>query len=164
MSSPSNIEQWLDSLPEEVIQREMDEWEARLHEANVEFSKRREILDLKRRWRETYRRSPQPDTAPSPIEGEGSLFPERPSSIRESVLRVFAAAPAKETWTTPEIAALLIERGWMESNEKSIRSLQSALSRMRSEGDVVRVRHGVYRSAAQATAAQAFAERGGEPD
>ncbi len=159
--SPSKIEEWFASLPEEDIQREMDEWEERMREANIEYNKRREILDLKRRWREAYAvRAP---AATDASKTEPTLFPERPSSIRESVLQVIASDPMKATWTASELKDALVERGWMTNDQKSMRSLQSALSRMQAEGKIARVRHGVYRSAALA-AAQALSEEGSESD
>jgi hypothetical protein len=165
MTDPS-IEAWLDSLPEEVIQREMDEWEARMRQANIEYSKRREILELKRRWRESYGVSFE--ERGSEDKPESTLFPERPSSIRESVLQVMVIDPLR-IWNTRELTDALVERGWMENDEKSVRSLQSALSRMQAEGLIIRVRHGHYKSVAsvfaeQAAAEQALSEQGADTD
>ena len=162
MDGRSVLERWLDELPEEEIQREMDEWEARMHEANAEYAKRREILDLKRRWRERYGVPSIPPPGPpcmtwvEPLGAPRCFLSARRASA-QSVLQVLAAEPSDRTWSTPQIRDALVGRGWMEDDDKSMRSLQSALSRMKAEGRIIRVRHGVYKSAAVAAALTAAA-------
>lgn len=165
MQETSKIEEWLDALPEDEIQRELDEYQAQLEIIAREVNKRRELLDMKRRWRDFYgvgRPEPQPpDTAQGP---SVTLFPERPSSIRGSVLEVIASDASRERWSAQLLKAKLVERGWMEDTTKAMRSLLSALSRMTADGELVRVGHGIYRSVAQDAAAQAFSGQGEEPD
>ncbi len=176
MAKRSALEKWLDELPEEELQREMDEWEIVMRQANIEYAKRREVLELKRRWREQYG-SPstahaQTATEKTPEQESSSkqtLFPDRPANLRAAVLEVVNDGPPSQEWTTTDIRDGLVERGWMENSEKSVRTLQSALSRMQAEGRIVRVRHGVYQSAALAAAsalaaANGVAEPGGESD
>ncbi len=168
MAGTSKIEEWLEALPEEEIQRELDEFQAELTRISAEVNKRREILEMKKRWREFYgvkfgQDSTEPLTTNDEPPVTGDLT-ERPRSIRAAVLRVMATDPAKNEWAVQELREALVQREWMADTPKALRSLLSALSRMTSEEELERVRQGIYRTAVQEAALQVFSDQGGQPD
>ena len=159
MPDTSRIEQWLDQLPEEEIQRELNELQEQMTHLTQEIAKRREVLELKQRWRDWYQVSFSQGSPTATVEGltEGGPAEFVPAvvilpptgGIRERVLRVMDRRPDKEEWAVPELREALIANGWMADDDKALRSLVSALSRMTKEGRLERVRHGHYRSAVQ---------------
>jgi hypothetical protein len=167
MEKPLSLEEWLDALPEAEIQRELDDLQAQLNHLSFEVNKRREVLEMKKRWREFYGvKSPESEPAANEaaVDAELTVTMDRPASIRESVLRAMASEPAKAEWSIQDIRIALVEREWMEDAKWALRSLLAALSRMTSDGDLQRVRRGVYRPAVQETALQTFADQGGASD
>jgi hypothetical protein len=160
------ITRWLNDLPEAEIEREIHDLSDQINELAARLNTLREAIELKRRF-EMYM-APQikqddaggagDDEQPAPRESSA----DKPGSIREGVLAVMESNPARAEWSLPAIYKSLVEREWLEDSNQAMRSLGAALSRMTTEGEIARVRRGVYKRAAKSAALQELLELGGE--
>jgi hypothetical protein len=148
------IERWLNDLPAEQLQQEIDGLELQIQQLAFQVNARRDILQLRERFRNFYaHRIPdattttvREDTAPpQPAPGTGSeqLLTTKPRTLAAGVLSLMDESVAHE-WTTGDIYGTMVAYGWIEDSEPSQRSLGAALSRMAAANDIVRIRRGVY--------------------
>lgn len=66
-----------------------------------------------------------------------------PSSKAEAVLRVLGSE-SNRPWSTPEVAAVMVGRGWAEDPESELASLAATLSRLHAERKIHRPARGKY--------------------
>lgn len=140
-SSTDFIATWLDQLPEEEIQREIDALGQQISDLSLRLNTLREAVDMKRRFQQFV-------AGRRPLAGDGRdsapPAPGRPTSIREAVLLLMAHEPGV-LWPVTTLQSELIGRGWLKDSPQALRSLGAALSRMTSDGEIARVERGVYR-------------------
>jgi hypothetical protein len=159
MPTDFSIQSWLEELPDEEIEREMNELQEQIQALSARHNTLREARDLKQRFRQFYGggtptniteiSSAENDAAAempfissvTKVYGPGA---PRPSSISKSVLLVMESNPEKREWTVGDIYSALVDRGWLEDSKQSERSLGAALSRMKSEGEIDRPSRGLY--------------------
>ena len=150
MPDQSIIEQWLDELPEDQIQQELDDLTRQMDALVLEIQKRREVLELKKRFREYFiPRSQEVQqgrvVSPDPtLDFAVPVAEITPRSIKAAVLRLMDDSPGTE-WPVRVIFDALVENGWLDNTNQALRSLAAALSRMRTEGDIERPSRGVYK-------------------
>ena len=164
MPTDFSIKRWLEQLPDEEIEREMNELEEQIQALHNRHSALREARDLKQRFKDFYSHSvAQPIGTEAKGEDAavpGTFIPSttkvyapelRPSSISKAVLLLMESGDKPE-WTVGEISDGLIERGWLNRSTQAQRSLGAALSRMTTDGEIRRVSRGRYATASPDTA------------
>lgn len=151
------IKDWLDQLPEERIERQLDEVNKQMSALAAKANAFREALELKKRFREFYgpqieRDESATSSTPTPaginatstVSGTVRAHNGSRPAMRKAVLEIMAD-PSQDEWPVPELQAELIRREWLDNTSQALRSLGAALSRMTTEGEVDRVRRGVYK-------------------
>jgi hypothetical protein len=66
-----------------------------------------------------------------------------PQSKAEATLRVLGSE-SNRPWSAPEVAAVMVDRGWAEDPESELASLASTLSRLHAERKIHRPARGKY--------------------
>lgn len=175
--SQFSIQRWLEDLPDEEIQREMDELNEQIRALSNRHNALREALDLKQRFRQFYGGGTPTTTEISPAAENGAAVempfipsvtkvhaPElRPSSISKSVLLLMESVPDKREWSVSDLSDALVERGWLDRGTAAQRSLGAALSRMTTDGEIRRVSRGRYAPTAPEPASPSLLDsEGGE--
>lgn len=123
-----SLQRWLEELPDDEIEREMNLLHEQIQTLTARYSTLQEARSLKQRFQ-----CPRPSAEPSP----------RPSSISKGVLLVMASGEKSE-WSVGDIYQALVNHGWIEYSNRSLRSLGAVLSRMYSDGEIRRIARGRY--------------------
>lgn len=142
------IKPWVESLDSSAIGEHLERIDAEIAALQSERGWLLEGLEFKHRWDEA--QSGGPNAAPPPRAVPEAHFPlDGGPPIRtktEGLLRVMGSDPHRE-WTTPDIAEIMIKKGWMDDSEGDHASLTSTLSRLVGESRIHRPQRGRYRLA-----------------
>jgi hypothetical protein len=157
------VKDWLDQLPEEQIERQLQELSQEQSILSAKIGALREALELKKRFREWYGPAISIADADHVTGIEAALVTKQAPTIREAVLAVMAD-PAHEEWPVPDLYGAIVANGWLEDSTQALRSLGAALSRMTAEGEIRRVRRGVYTRTPDLAATQGLLDIGDESD
>jgi len=157
MATDFSIKNWLEELPDEQIEGEIAALDEQIQTLAARINTLRGALELKQRFRNLYGSEPPVSRTTAKSEEVPAIevpfipsvtkvhAPElRPSSIGKSVLLVMESSPEKREWAVGDIYSALVDRGWLEDSNQSLRSLGAALSRMKSEGEIRRLSRGLY--------------------
>lgn len=148
MVMTGKVEKWLQALPEEAIQTELENLRNEALDLQRRIEVREQALTMKRALSEEA--SPEPDLE--------SLFPVRPTSNggevkrgRDAIRTIIAALPHRTEWSIPDMLAAMHERGWPANTH----SVQVNLSRMYRDGELTKHGTGIYVPAKKEVPAEA---------
>jgi hypothetical protein len=136
MSGINELVQVIDGMSEADLTRELDELEERV-----------EMIRFALHYKQTRRKA---DAPPAPQERAHELETERPASRRppknrrRAILALMHDFPGK-VWRYQEVREAMIERGWLDPDERANHALGVAMSKMASLGQLERPERGYYR-------------------
>lgn len=133
----TEVERWLESLPEESIEAELEELRRQAHEINRGIEIREQALAMKRTF--TNERHGQP-RGNWPVRQTRVFEASPPFRGRDAIRQIIQETPAKRTWTIAEMLEAILKRGWTGNTH----SVQVNLSRMYRDGELDKESVGVY--------------------
>jgi hypothetical protein len=131
------VEKWLESLPEESIEVELDELRHQAKEINRAIEIREQALGMKRTF--TNERL-DPRRGNWPVRQTRVFEASPPFRGRDAIRQVIRETPEKRTWTISEMLEAILRRGWTGNTH----SVQVNLSRMYRDGELDKESVGVY--------------------
>ncbi|HWC48979.1 MAG TPA: hypothetical protein VG448_08880 [Solirubrobacterales bacterium] len=131
------VEKWLESLPEESIEAELEELRNQVSGINRAIEIREQALAMKRTFANERL---DPRRGNWPVRQTRVFEASAPFRGRDAVRQVIRETPEKRTWTISEMLEAILKRGWAGNTH----SVQVNLSRMYRDGELDRESVGVY--------------------
>jgi|GEM_PF-4071169 len=131
------VEKWLESLPEESIEAELEQLRHKAKEINRGIEIREQALTMKRTF--THERRDQA-RGNWPVRQTRVFSPNAPFRGRDAIRKVIEETPEKRRWTISEMLEAILQRGWTGNTH----SVQVNLSRMYRDGELDKESVGVY--------------------
>jgi hypothetical protein len=145
---------WIEAFPTQELERRLTTLVKRRRDLDVEIRFLQTQILRYRQYLQDLRPSPSEATQPPESEqrhdGPPTSRPTRPPK-RLAVLKLLSESPGR-TWRLADIRNTLIERGWLDDNDRARHALQVALLGMAKRGELEKPRTGFYRLATDETA------------
>jgi hypothetical protein len=138
---PSEIEKWVESVPEEAIEEELDQLRRQALAINRRIEVREQALAIKRSFASVDAHSVPADNAGNSGRHLPGAKPTNPPFRgRDAIRRVIAQTPARRNWTIPDMLDAIHKRGWTANTH----AVQVNLSRMYRDGELEKDGVGIY--------------------
>jgi hypothetical protein len=133
----TEVEKWLEALPEELIEAELEDLRGEVRELNRRIELREQALAMKRTFS-----NGRGDQARGnwPVQQTRAFPANPPFRGRDAIRQVMRETPGKRTWTISEMLEAILKRGWTGNTH----SVQVNLSRMYRDGELDKDGVGVY--------------------